>query len=260
MLGSLKNKKKAQTTRVMENSQTILSAFTIHGLNIIQQHTTAKIGTDALLLGHWFTPHLLCKNLLDIGTGTGILSLLAVRRFPQLSVKAIDPDKGSVLDVSTNFLINGFSSQCHFLPQSLEDFMLDRTEYFDEIVCNPPYHKESVISPNHNRHQWRHTSALPIEFLMESVSNLLSNSGNFHVIVPFAMWRELANEAVAHDLFINKSCVISSFKGVKPNRIMMTIAKNYLPAVHEQAWIYEKEQVPSTWYREMIQKCSNIYC
>jgi tRNA1Val (adenine37-N6)-methyltransferase len=236
----------------MENSHKTPSVFSIHGLTISQQHSAAKIGTDALLLGHWFKPHQSSKSLLDIGTGTGILSLLALRRFSQLSVKAIDPDKGSALDVSTNFSSNGFSNQSLFLPQRLEDFMLESTEYFDEIVCNPPYHKESVISADHNRHHWRHISALPIEFLIKSVGKLLTNRGSFHLIIPFSLWREVANEATANELFIVRSCGISPYKNSIPNRIMITLAKNYFPALHEHVWMYEKEHLPSTWYLELL--------
>lgn len=156
--------------------------FRFKQFSVIQDHVSMKVGTDAVLLGAWAeadSP----QNILDIGTGTGIIALMMAQKF-SADVHAIDIDADSSRLASRNFEASPWRDRMFAYHTSLQDFASSTSQKFDLIVSNPPYfghHKE--VSPT-ARYIARHADLLPDHDLAEGISRLLLPGGSCCLILP----------------------------------------------------------------------------
>lgn len=155
-----------------------------------------KVGTDAVLLGAWAEiKH--SKNILDIGTGSGIIAMIMAQKNSEAIIKAIDIDENSIREATQNF------EQCQW-KQRLEARLIALQDYpnsidikFDHIISNPPFFSNSTPAPNKSRHQARHTDTLSPDDFFKSCKKLLTNEGKISLILPFyssPKWIEAAEK------------------------------------------------------------------
>ena len=141
-----------------------------------------RVGTDSDLLGALSAGG---SNVLDIGTGTGVLSLMLAQRYPEARITAIEIDDGAILDASRNFAESRFASRIDLHHVSFQDYLSQATEsHFDSIVCNPPYFHRSLECGSTSKTRARHTSSLPFPVLIQGAARLLLPSGRFSVCLP----------------------------------------------------------------------------
>jgi len=153
-----------------------------------------KVGTDAVLLGAWITPNG-SKNILDIGTGTGIIALMLAQK-TSASIVAIDIDKESTEQARLNVAESVFKN-IDVLNVSFQDLVKNSNQKFNLIVTNPPYFIDSLKSNKENRTIARHADLLPFEDLINGVKKLLDEKGKFCLILPkneAEMFREMAKQ------------------------------------------------------------------
>lgn len=158
-----------------------------------------KVGTDAVLLGAWVNSEN-SKNILDIGTGTGIIALMLAQK-SKADIIAIDIDKKAVEQAAINFSESKFSRQLRAENYSLQDFVKSSEKKFDLIVTNPPYFVDSLKSSDTNRSAARHADLLPFAELIDGVIKLLLPKGKFCLILPkneSVIFREMAEEKGLH--------------------------------------------------------------
>ena len=149
--------------------------FDFKRFRIEQDRCSMKVGTDGVLLGAWF-PMERGFSVLDVGTGTGLVAIMAAQRGAG-SVTAVEIDPEASQQASENAANSPFkdliSVQCadfaHFTAQLR----------FDRIVCNPPYFVDSLTCPQDQRTLARHTITLTYEQLMRTAYKLLKNDGMF---------------------------------------------------------------------------------
>lgn len=178
----------------MPNSTFAFKQFTIH-----QDLCAMKVGTDAVLLGSWVFPNG-SKQILDIGTGTGIIALMLAQK-TEAQIHAIDIDDLSVKQALQNFEDSKFHSRLSVSHTSLQEFAKHSNRKFNLIVTNPPYFQASVKSSDEHRSTARHADILPFEELLEGVIRLLDEKGKFCLILPkneAIRFRELAEKKGLH--------------------------------------------------------------
>ena len=117
-----------------------MKTFHFKNFTINQSSKVFRVGTDGVLLGASTTVEN-AANILEIGTGTGLISLMMAQRNPNATITALDIDEDAVALASVNFRNSPFSSR---LNAVLQDFKKHEThEKFDLIVSNPPYFEEN---------------------------------------------------------------------------------------------------------------------
>ena len=84
--------------------------FTFKNFHISQDHTAMKVGTDGVLLGAWAEGG---ADILDIGTGTGLIALMMAQRFPSAHIDAVEMDEGAVADAHLNIVRSPFRTIIH---------------------------------------------------------------------------------------------------------------------------------------------------
>ena len=175
--------------------------FSFKQFNVQQDRCAMKIGTDGVLLGAW-TPLINNPyNLLDIGAGTGILSLMLAQRSNLEQIDAIEIDEGAYEQCVENFEASPWSDRLFCFHAGLDEFVDDPEEEYDLIISNPPFYTDTFKSENTQRDIARFEDALPFEELIEAADLLLSDNGIFSVIIPFKEEAKFVSMCKELDLF-----------------------------------------------------------
>jgi tRNA1Val (adenine37-N6)-methyltransferase len=144
-----------------------------------------KVGTDGVLLGAWCPIDNNPFSILDIGAGTGILSLILAQRSNAFQIDAIEIDEDAYEQCVENFESSPWGDKLFCFHAGLDEFMEEPEEDYDIIISNPPFYTEDYKTENEQRDLARFSDALPFKDLVEAVNLLLSENGIFAVIIPF---------------------------------------------------------------------------
>ncbi|MCF6129232.1 methyltransferase [Flavobacterium sp. AS60] len=144
-----------------------------------------KVGTDGVLLGAWCPIENNPFSVLDIGSGTGILSLMLAQRSHAEQIDAIEIDENAFEQCVENFENSPWSDRLFCFHAGLDEFMDEPEDEYDIIISNPPFYTEDYKTENEQRDLARFADALPFEDLVEAAHLLLSENGIFSVIIPF---------------------------------------------------------------------------
>lgn len=159
--------------------------FKFKQFTVLQDRCAMKIGTDGVLLGAWTSIKQQPFSILDIGSGTGVVSLMLAQRCHAELIDAIEIDDDAYEQCTENFENSPWNDRLFCYHASLEEFVEEIDDKYDLIVSNPPFYSDDYKSDNAQRDMARFQDALPFGHLIESASKLLSETGVFSVIIPF---------------------------------------------------------------------------
>lgn len=191
---------------------------------VVRQDCCAmKVGTDGVLLGAWANVEG-SVSVLDIGAGTGLLSLMVTQRSDAV-VTAVEIDVAAAEQASENVSESIFKDRIHVLNISLQEYVKGCGRQFDFIISNPPYFKDSLKSPKGGRTMARHTDSLSFEELLEGVGRLLSDEGTFAMILPFQEKERFIELASRVGLFPKRLLDVCPTPDVQPKRFLAEFSK-----------------------------------
>ncbi|MGE0561281.1 MAG: tRNA1(Val) (adenine(37)-N6)-methyltransferase [Flavobacteriales bacterium] len=196
---------------------------------IKQDICAMKVGTDGVLLGAWTkTPN---GNVLDIGCGSGLISLMMVQRNANTQIDAIDVDQNAFLQITENIANSNWSGSIKPYHTSLQNFKSDKK--YQLIVSNPPFFVNSSKSGNKAKNLARHTDQLSFNDLLSYVSKLLQKDGIFSVVLPVTEEVGFCKIAAMHKLFLNRICYVKPNLDKEPKRILMEFSLTSTPVITE---------------------------
>ena len=172
--------------------------FEFKQFSVNQDKCAMKIGTDGVLLGSWSPIDHQPFSILDIGSGTGIISLMLAQRSTAQIIEAIEIDGDAYEQCSENFENSPWNNRLFCYHASLLEFVEEVDEQYNSIICNPPFYSENYKSNNKARDIARFNDAMPFEHLVYGISKLLSPDGIFSTIIPYKEEKnfiDLANQA-----------------------------------------------------------------
>ncbi|MEB3004454.1 tRNA1(Val) (adenine(37)-N6)-methyltransferase [Capnocytophaga sp. G2] len=170
--------------------------FQFRQFSVKQEYSAMKIGTDSVLLGAWAASNN-PQRILDIGAGTGILSLMMAQRFPTAYIHAIEITPEATQECRENISLSPWKDRISVYQEDIRIFSKVDKHKYDLIISNPPFFTEKVLSPNFQRSLSRSNLELPFEELLYCVSQLLSPIGTFAVIIPYkeeSVFKQLAQK------------------------------------------------------------------
>jgi len=162
-----------------------LSKFQFKQFAVQQDKCAMKIGTDSVLLGAWCPIDNNPYSILDIGAGTGVLSLMLAQRSKAKQIDALEIDENAYEQAVDNFENSPWTDRLFCFHAGLDEFIEEPEDEYDLIVSNPPFYAEDFKTENEQRDLARFQDALPFEDLIEAADVLLSENGVFAVIIPF---------------------------------------------------------------------------
>ena len=187
------------------------SIFAFKYFNVLQEKSALKVGADAMLLGALVdTSNSGCA--LDIGAGTGVLSLMLAQRNEDLKIDAIEIDADNVTDCQINFSQSPWSNRLRLIYSDVLE-LVPATRY-DLIVSNPPFYSNSLPNADPRMARSKHEAFLPISSLMVWMAKNVKSDGSCWIIWPFDAFEILTVALEENQFYLYSKHVIYS----KPNR------------------------------------------
>lgn len=206
-----------------------------------------KVGTDAMVLGALIETE--GKQFgLDIGTGTGVLSLMVAQRNPNIQMQAIEIDHESAVEASQNFQNSPWSSRLTVIEQDFRVF--DCLKKFDLIISNPPYFENGLLNESTRKAKTRHEESLPLIELFEKVSLFLTPEGCFWLILPHetaSKWKKTAENL---QFYCAQEITIYG-KPNLPKRMVFCFSKAKLPIEEKSVVIRNGDNSYSEEYKKI---------
>lgn len=253
--------------------------FRFKQFEIEQDRCAMKVGTDGVLLGAWAQGG---RRILDIGSGTGLISLMMAQRFPEAEVVGIDMDADACGQARENVMASPFRDRVEIECCRLQDFGgasetaeasgtaeglkadggasetaggLKAAGVFDAIVSNPPFFVDSLKNPDSKRTMARHTDSLPFRDLFAGVKRLLSDDGIFSAIVPVEVVEQFIAESCILGFYLIRKCGVKTVERKQPKRFMLSFAKHRISPYEEHVeTMMDSHGNRSEWYRKITEE------
>lgn len=216
--------------------------FQFKQFNVNQDRCAMKIGTDAVLLGAWCPINNNPFSILDIGAGTGILSLMLAQRSNAQQIDAIEIEENAYEQCVENFEASHWGDRLFCYHASLNDFINEPEDQYDIIISNPPFYSEDYKPDNSQRDLARFQDALPFEELVKATTLLLSENGIFAVIIPFKEENRLLNLCAQAELFPIKMTRVKGTPTGPIIRSLLAFKRYELPVLSANELVIESSR------------------
>ncbi len=197
---------------------------------VINDRTAMKVGTDGVLLGAW-CPVEGARQVLDVGTGCGVIALMIAQRNATAIIDAIDIDHDAIEEASLNFNHSPWGDRLTAIECDFNTMAEGKT--YDLIVSNPPYFTNGVLPTGDARTTARHTGTLNYHQLIEVAARLLSDDGSLAIITPIEAEGEIIQAATFASLPVREIMRVIPVEGAAPKRIMWLLSRCQIP-YHEE--------------------------
>ncbi|MFA6863716.1 MAG: methyltransferase [Dysgonamonadaceae bacterium] len=199
--------------------------FQFKQFTVYQDQCAMKVGTDGVLLGAWSDVSA-CKNILDVGTGTGLISLMLAQRSPNADIVAIDIDEDCSIQAKQNIAQSLFANQINVQQISFQDFLNSTKRRFDLIVSNPPYFQNALKSPDISRNYARHDNTLSYKDIFATGDSLLSKKGRIALILPSDLKQKVIDDAARANLYPSRITHVFPLPHKPAKRILIEFVKS----------------------------------
>lgn len=196
--------------------------FQFKQFKINQDKSGMKVCTDSCLFGAWVADKIerkiiAPKNILDIGTGTGLLSLMIAQK-SLAEVDAVEIDENSFIQAKDNFAKSQWNQRLHAFNSDIKDWTYPKK--YDLIICNPPFFENDLRSFDQKKNIAKHHDALTLNDLIRVIKFNLADNGNFAMLLPFHRIQFFKNLALENNFYLNEEFLVkqtprhSWFRGI----------------------------------------------
>jgi tRNA1Val (adenine37-N6)-methyltransferase len=226
--------------------------FRFKQFSVDQSGCAMKINTDGVLLGA-MAGHINPKNILDVGTGTGVIALMLAQKFNNARIDAVEIDQSASETAGRNFENSPFRTQIHIHPVSIDEYFdAHPGQKFDLIVSNPPFYINSLESPEKGKKQAKHTDIDFFEKLLKRISEHLLKDSECWFILPIETSEEVKLLVVRNNMQIQKTINVRSFKGSSPHREIICFGFGEKNVDESEFVIYREVGIYTEEYKEFL--------
>lgn len=228
-----------------------MSTFQFKEFNIVQKDNAMKVGTDAMVLGAFINASNRQRGL-DIGAGTGVLSLMIAQNNSDIIVDAVELDELSAKECELNFVNSKWSDR---LNVHRGDFLEFETEdKYDLIISNPPYYQSTLVNEDSRKANARHEQSLPMRDFILKTRKLMTDDGEFWFIVPADdqfTWKKACTSANLHMV---EKISINGKEGGETKRIIYVFC-NHKSILEESSFsVRDKKNGYTEDYKELTRE------
>lgn len=199
--------------------------FRFKKFSVGQEGVPHPVGTDSVLLGAW-APVAGTQNVLDIGTGTGVVALMLAQRSERAVITAVEIDRDAADCAAANFEASPWVHRLALHADAIQNFSQTAVNQFDLIVSNPPFFTETSVSADVRRRLGRNTDSLSQDALLDAVARLLAPGGSFCVVLPPVEGRRLIELAVTKRLYCNEETQVRARPGKSVERLLLRFTRD----------------------------------
>ncbi len=227
------------------------SIFKFKQFKVEQSQAAAKIGTDGVLIGAWANLQN-AENILDVGTGTGVIALMAAQR-SNAEITAAEIEKSAYETAVFNFKQSKWKNRLSAEHVDFKEFANTSIQKFDYIISNPPFFENAFKSADTKRQTARHTDSLSFNDLIKYAGKLLTKNGIFGLIIPADTADTIIKIAEHENLFCIRKCLVKPNHKKAVKRIMLEFGFNksnckteYLTIEEDKRHCYTKDYIKLT--------------
>lgn len=219
--------------------------FTIH-----QEHCAMKVSTDSCLFGAWVAAQISGdKTVLDIGAGTGLLSLMLAQG-SVFTIDAIEIDQLCFAQCQRNILESPWASRINCIRDDVR--LTTFHQPYDLIISNPPFYEHQLKSPDQHVNAAKHSSNLSLPELLSSVSRIMKDDGNFAILMPHYRHDELLEEALTQGLHAQQVCLVRHSPSHLWYRTMAFFGKHQKAVTHSNINVRDNQGTYSQEFNKLL--------
>ena len=213
-----------------------MGVFKFKKFSVMNERSAMKVNTDGVLLGAAMTIMPGDRHMLDIGTGTGTIALMAAQRSctsfagsqdDSVCIEAIDIDEPSAAEAAMNFRQSPWADSLHAFNLSLDQFAATESQKYDLIFSNPPYFEDSLTAPDERKSTARHTSdGLSYRDIFEFAKDRLTEGGRVAFVLPADQEAALCRYGRMCGLHLFRILRIRTVPRKAPSRIIAEFSRN----------------------------------
>jgi tRNA1Val (adenine37-N6)-methyltransferase len=247
-----------------------MSVFNFKKFSVVNERSAMKVNTDGVLLGAVMTINPDDHRLLDVGTGTGTIALMAAQRLlsmredsscdkvsraQQPIINAIDIDEPSATEAALNFSNSPWSEYLKAYNMSLDQYSesLSENERFDLIFSNPPYFEDSLTAPDQRKSTARHTGdGLSYRDIFDFAVKRLSEKGRVAFVLPSDQETQLCRYARMSGLHLYRMTKIRTVPRKAPSRMIAEFSRERCQLPQENLVTIQDEGKYTSQYLSLV--------
>ncbi len=218
--------------------------FTFRQFSVRQDRCAMKVGTDGVLLGAWADGG---SRILDIGAGTGLISLMMAQRFPGALIDGVEADVEAADQAADN--AKPFP-QVAIHAVRLQDW--EPPEPYDCIVSNPPFFIDSLKNPSRQRSLARHDVDLSFADIVSFAKRWLTETGQLSVILPADVVEQFSEIAYFSGFRMCRQSLVQTTECKPFKRQLLAFSKSMTcPLVRTEHCLLQADGSRSDWYADI---------
>ena len=198
------------------------SFFQFKEFRIDQDRSGMKVTTDACFFGALIEP-VKSGSILDIGAGTGLLSLMLAQR-TKAEIQAVEINEEAFFQASQNFENSPWSENLSCQNIAVQNFRPSLLN--DQIICNPPFFDASLKGISVDKNQAVHSISLTQEELIIACESFLKPDGSVWIMYPEYEMDQFINKAKAQGFFTSQQIILRNRPESQVFRKIIEFKKN----------------------------------
>lgn len=209
-----------------------------------------KVSTDACIQGAWtpLTPEV--KRVWDIGSGTGLLSLMIAQRSTECRIDAVEIDQDAAAQAIVNIRQSIFAERVQV--HHADVLAWEAESLYDLIICNPPFFTASLKGPDAQRNLARHTGELNLGTLAGLIAGNLSANGYASVLLPVSETERWYAAIAKKGLFVNRVLWVKPFAYSIANRAILICSRQQYAIAEETLVIYSEPKIYTAHFTQLM--------
>ncbi|MBU2511418.1 methyltransferase [bacterium] len=212
-----------------------------------------KVTSDACIFGAYLDLEN-AETVIDIGTGTGLLALMAAQR-TQADIHAVEIDESACIQANENIAGSPWQHRISVYRGSIQEYLQQQggiRNHFDTVICNPPFYSENTKSKHLQKRIAWHDDTLNHTELVAIVADLLQSRGKFHVLLPDTQMDDFNRKSLEVGLFPYSACFLKSYTTSQPHRVIASYCPVKRDLARSEVVIYHSHQVLSETCKRLL--------
>ena len=207
--------------------------FRFKQFTVFHDRSAMKVTTDACLFGAWCADVIMnlnppVENVLDIGTGTGLLSLM-IEQKNKIRIDAVEIEEESAAQALENFTASPWKKNLQVITTDIQRLEADKK--YDCIVSNPPFYENELNSRHQKKNLAHHSAQLTLIQLLTSIKTHLKENGVFFLLLPYKRVSEIEKILQNQGFFIHRSVIVQQSLSHQPFRFMLMASSQEMDSI-----------------------------
>lgn len=213
-----------------------------------------KVCTDSCLFGAWIASEIEQKkinaeSILDIGTGTGLLTLMLAQK-TNAGIDAVEIDKKAFEQAADNITASPWQKKIKLINSDIKNF--NPSLKYDLIICNPPFYENDLLSENERKNISKHNAALSFKELVTIANSVLAEDGSLAVLLPWHRTKSFENIVSQYSLFINEKILVKQTVSHNYFRTMLLLQKTKKVTIENELIIKNSKNEYSDNFKALL--------